>query len=220
MKTIDKYISESIEIEKSSTDLDYCTVVLLRHPNLDCKNMTEDEFVELISNDFKAACKEYDNVIEPYNKAELESEKAFRLKQYTEYAEKHWKRQANRDKYIANMMANTESIYFHPSKIEFFDFDPHQGAESGIPYDCIISNKSTEASLRKCFKELKKAKYFDKATGWAFKYTADQDTLRSGFRPWIDLDLGESARQELEADKKKLEDDMRRFYAGCTYFGD
>lgn len=91
-----------------------------------------------------------------------------------------------------------------------------------ISSDCIITRKSLgdDNQHRRMYKKLKDSKYFNKATGWAFKYEASKDSLASCFRPWVDLDLNESARQQIAADKKKLSDDIERFYAGSNYWGD
>jgi hypothetical protein len=221
MKSLNEYITEAIEVEDSRFN-NYRVIVLLRHDGLDCASMTEDEFVEVFKADVTKAFDEYDKAIAPENKARIERYKQEQIDKAIAYAEERYKRKSYKDKYIENVKKNMENFNFWTDSLDFFDFDPYQGTRFTHSTLCDIDRKSLndDNHYRRMYQELKKSQYFNEATGWAFKYEASMDSLRSCFRPWVDLNLSESTRQEIEADKKKLADDIANFYANSNYWGD
>ena len=59
MKNISDYINEALETEKSRIS-GYRNIILTRRENIDCSNISEEDFCKFISEDIKLAAKIYD----------------------------------------------------------------------------------------------------------------------------------------------------------------
>ena len=218
MKNITEYINEALEIEDSTSS--YRIVTLLRHENIKCGKLTEEEFCELIEADLKEAAKIYADARKPEKEAASKAYMELRRKQLTEYAEKKWKTEKKRNEYIENAMANLNaSRSLYDDKLDFVDFDVEPW-ENGIHGTCILHPSKIKAEAPRCFADIKDNKYFKRATGWAIKYEANKDSLRSCFRPYIDLLGDESLKKEMAEDRKRLADAITSFYANTNYWGD
>ena len=225
MKKIVDYINEAVEFEKvkSTFGRDMGVVTLLRHEDIDCGNLSEEEFVSLMKADLDKAIVEYAGICKEYNDKVIADRVEKAKKDAIAYAEKKYKKQSYKDKYIQNAIKNAEdSKWFleNPENI-FFDFWPEKG-QNGIPGVCILTKKSTESQLKQCYEKLQGSKYFKKATGWAFKYESkDKDALSiCSFRPYIDVIIDDDLRSEQARDEKRLADSIEKFYAGSNYWGD
>ena len=93
MKNISDYINEALETEKSRIS-GYRNIILTRRENVDCANISEEDFCKFITEDIKLAAKIYDeeNAEQDAKNAEERLEK--RKKQIIEYANKRYKRES------------------------------------------------------------------------------------------------------------------------------
>lgn len=198
----------------------YMMVELVRHENIDCEHLTEDEFVELIQNDIKEACALYTEVREP----ELEEQRRKFVDGWKRRAEMDatawWKTQRRRQEYVDMKVAEAKAKAQTIKDTEmYFDFYPEVG--NSIPLVCILKQNTTADVLRLCFQHLKESRWFNKATGWSFQYMCYTDHLyKSCGRPVIELIMNQEDTDAREAEQKAFDDDVTRFYAGCTYCGD
>ena len=190
--------------------------------NVDCKNLSKDEFVNMMLTDTAQAKKNYDDA--HYNK-ELEShykyieEKIERDKlRAIEYACKKWKTEKKRNEYVNKMMVESEkeskNIRFWYNGITFFDFDFNPG-DNGISGNCVVSIDKDVATVTRalecCFDEIKDNKYFKEALGWK---------LLSSSRPYVELILPEEFEKMFHDEEEALCESIRKFYANTYYFGD
>lgn len=202
-------------------------VVTLVKREVDCSTLDAETFTKFIVEDLLKADKIYSDTREPFVKAEYEARIAIEEANVIKAAEKKYKRQSNRDKFIAIEMQKIKRTTDFTSSLGFVDFQPDK-ARMGIPYDCILSIKEVEDRAPKCFEHIKNDKYFKNAKGWIIKYQtsfgpingAEDRSLRSAFRPFVDMILDDNLNKELEHSVDALAKSVASFYEGCTYFGD
>lgn len=226
MKKLVDYINESVEFEKikSTFGREMGVVTLLRHEDIDCANLSKEEFVSLMKKDIAKAIEEYTSICKDYNEKAIVNLIERTKKAAIEYAEKKYKRQSSRDKYVENAIKNAEASKMYlsnPDKI-FFDFWPEKGSNDGTPTVCILSKDTDKHQLAKCYDKLKDSKYFTGATGWVFKYESQNKDSVSiySFRPYVDVIIDDNLRAEQVRDEKRLADAIERFYSGSNYWGD
>ena len=86
----------------------------------------------------------------------------------------------------ANDIYSTAKETYEPDgcdmNLSFVDFDVWPGSNS-IPNNCVLAPSSTHEQIGKCFDIISNNKYFKSAHGWAIKYDAKNDSIRSSFRP-------------------------------------
>ena len=204
----------------------YRTVTLVSR-NINCSTITEEEFVKTMFSDFLEAEEKYNDLYIPEWEAwKLQSYKD-RIKYVRSWAEriaaKKWKTEKKRTFFVEKEVEKTKKEYkldnFYYS-LSFFDFDVNPG-EMGISGDCCISYKElTPNKLRRCFEAVKNNKYFKKAMGWKLTYTASDNSYRSSFRPHIELIVDAETEAKMKKDAEDLTESVRKFYEGCTYWGD
>lgn len=184
---------------------------------VDCSNITKETFVELMFKNLKEAIKVYDAYWLPIEKKRheesVERSIEYTLKRAQSYAEKKWKTEKKRQEYIENEMANFKPSEFWYSELTFFDFDVEPW-RNGLSGNCCLNTKNvTSKQLENCFETIKDNKYFKQAKGWILED-------HHGFRPQIKLILSEEVQKQFDKDEQDLADDIRRFYANCSYPGD
>ena len=152
MKNISDYINEALETEKSRIS-GYRNIILTRRENIDCSNISEEDFCKFISEDIKLAAKIYDeeNAKQDAKNAEERLEK--RKKQIIEYANKRYKRESNRKKYIDTAIANLKENPFK-NTLTFVDFDVTPW-ENSISSACILHPDKIEEEAPICYKGIK-----------------------------------------------------------------
>lgn len=219
MKNLNTYLNEAIEITRKDDNSDYRIVTLVKRENIDCANISEEDFCKYIIEDIKEAADTYKKEV----KRDLDRIKQENLpemtKKFTEIADKRYKRASYKKKYIDQAIENYLKNPFEHT-LSFVDFDVDPGY-NGIPGSCILKPDTIdEKAAANCYAEVADNKYFKRATGWAIKYVASERTLVSSFRPYVDLIADETVKQEMEADKQRLAGAIDRFYKNTNYWGD
>ena len=205
---------------------DYRTVILTSR-NINCSTITVDEFIRAMFSDFLEAEEKYNDLYIPeWEAAKVKSffqNLEWARKRATNFAEKKWKTEKKRTAYIESEVAKARKEYKMSDfyyDLSFFDFDVNPG-EMGISGDCCISYKElTPAKLERCFETVKDNKYFKKASGWKLTYEASNDSYRTCFRPHIELIVDAETEAKMKKDAEDLTESVRKFYEGCTYWGD
>jgi hypothetical protein len=219
MKDLVTYINEAVEFEKVNN---LVIVSLVRRENIDLSKLSKEDFIKLIKEDFAIACKEYDKLMAPINTSNRETFIKNSVERAVKYAETKYKRAKYKEKYIENARKNAENahLYNESSKNLFFDLKPNPGSMS-IPEVCIIRHSSTDETLSKAYDEMQKDKYFKRGTGWAFKYsTRSEEKPILTCRPYIDILLDETSREEQKRDGEILAQAIDNFYSKSNYWGD
>ena len=221
MKDITSFIKESVDIEKSK-DRTYVTVTLVKHENLDLSTITKKQFVKYMLEDFNKAVAEYAKIITPLNELRRKELIDSEVKAAIHYAENKWKTEKKRNEFIENIRKNAEAKEWYMEKADriFFDCQPDTDKMS-INDDCIFNKDTNEKQLERAYDILKKSKYFTRGTGWAFKYEARSKTnLYYSFRPYVDILLNETDREEQKRDAEMLRKSVNDFYKNTNYWGD
>ena len=220
MKTFENFLGEALEISELSGG--YRIVTLLKHDGLDLANMTEDEFVRLMSEDLKQVHNEYERVRIPERASARAKAIDREIERAQKYADQKYKTQRKRDEYMAKFKANIEKNYEIWDQDQlFFDFKP--GVGNSLPIVCVLKPNTDEYKLRQCYEELVKSRWWKKGTGWAFKYEAGKHDLATHFRPWIELIMNESDAARRRKEQQMLDDGIAAYYASAgssRYTGD
>ena len=190
-------------------------IVLSR--SVECANLSKEEFVNLMSADLNAAREEYKEKnypikLEKHNEFEARCKKSWEDNAW-KIAKKNWKTLKYQQKFVDKKMTEYKSGTFKFYGLEYFDMDlwPDQ---NGIYGECVLHcDPVSNNQLEQCYDRIKDNKYFKSATGWNL---VDYPSSR----PQIELILPEDMQKMYEKEEKDLEDDIRRFYANTTYFGD
>lgn len=223
IKTFSEFINEAVEFEKMADG--YSIVTLVTREDVDCANLSKEDFIKFISEDLHTAIEEYKKICEPLDKEKfdeyIENEKERAIK----YAESKWKTDKKRKEYVDNIIKNCEGrINIFDSKADqiFFDFKPERGATQVLHDVCILKKKTDERQLAACYDEIHDNKYFIKATGWKFKYETHKNDKPGyfSFRPYVDVILDESTKDERTREEEKLNKDIQAFYSHTNYWGD
>lgn len=217
MKNITEFINEAFETEKSRIS-GYRNIILTRRENIDCSNISEEDFVKFMTADLKEAARIYEEEAGKEEAKNVERRLEQRKQQIIDYANKKYKRESNRKKYIDNALQNLKENPFKRT-LSFVDFDVTPW-ENGISGNCILHPDKGEEEVAKCFKEIKDNKYFKRATGWAIKYEAREGSVFSAFRPFVDLIGDDLLKSEMQQDRERLAAAIERFYSGSNYWGD
>ena len=206
--------------------LNYRSITLVSR-NIDCSNITCEEFVKAMFSDFLEAQEKYNELYIPEWEAwklkSFEDQMKWTHKHAVEYAEKKWKTERKRNEYIEKTVNEARKEYKisnYYDDLSFFDFDVNPG-RNGLSGNCCISyDKLTPSKLEKCFEEVKDNKYFKKATGWQLTYEAYENSYRVLGRPEIKLIVDDETAAAMKKDADDLAEIIRKFYEGCTYWGD
>ena len=193
---------------------------MTRRENIDCSNISEEDFCKFISEDIKLAAKIYDEENEKQDAKNAEERLEKHKKQIIEYANQRYKRESNRKKFIdvAIAIANLKENPFK-NTLTFVDFDvtPRENSISSV---CILHPDKIEEEAPICYKEIKDNKYFKRATAWAIKYEAMEGSVTAAFRPFVELIGDDLLKDEMQQDREILKASIEKFYSKSNYWGD
>jgi hypothetical protein len=202
-------------------------LITLTSRNIDCSNITPEQFISAMFSDFLEAEEKYNDLYIP----EWEAHKvknffdrlAYTRKWAKGIAEKKWKTEKKRNEFIEKEVEKARKEYKIDSfyyDLAFFDFDVNPG-EMGISGACSISYKElTPITLRRCYEAVKDNKYFKQAHGWKLTYEASNNSYKVCFRPHIELIVDADVEAQMKHDEEVLTNAVNEFYKGCKYWGD
>lgn len=236
MKNLVDYINEAIEIEPGKLN-DYRTIVLKKRTDLNLTSLDKKEFVKMMYDDYKEACKEAENLLNKEHEDSKEERVAKVRAAAEKYAAAKWKTEKRRQQYIDTAVANeTSKERQYWGDVTSFDFDLSFGRENGG--SVVIRDKygeSAKKTIERIYDTLSVEKnkrndgseydnygnsFWKDATGWAFKYTAHKNSYTSAFRPWVDLILSDTKKEEIKQNEYHLAKAINDFYSGTNYWGD
>ena len=207
--------------------INYQTITLVSRDNVNCSNLSVNDFVQMMFSDILEAEENYNELYCPDYVASILRNFNSYVESYhkaaVRYAEKKWKTEKKRNEYIeketeaARKRFNKDAYYYN---LSFFDLDVHPES-NGLSGDCCLSiDHLTFKSLERCFESIKDNYYFKNATGWELKYECHDNNHSVSFRPYIDLIMPEDVKAKYEQAEKDLTESIRKFYEGCHYWGD
>lgn len=187
----------------------------------------KEESVTAIMEAVKSADAIYAEAANKYNEEAAAKARERELERIRIYANNHYKRQSNRDKYFEKKLAEWDAspmwhrFWPHNESIGYVDyqFDPRA---MGIPSVCIVDTQADREAYEAMYEMVKDNKYFKQATGLSIVITIDtkEKYINSHFRPQAKLILPADLEKKYIAAERGLAEDVARFYDGCTYFGD
>ena len=201
--------------------VDYTLATAMFNPS------NKEEVVTAIMEAVKSADAIYAEAASKYNEEASAKAREREIERIRIYANDHYKRQTNRDKYIDKEMKAWEALpmyrkfWSHNESIGYVDyqFDPRA---MGIPSVCIVDTKADRDAYETMYEMIKDNEYFKQATGLSIVITIDTDEkyITSHFRPHAKLVLPAKIEKQYTDAERSLTEDVARFYEGCTYFGD
>jgi len=192
------------------------TAVLITRENIKCSELTKEQFVTMMMEDLKNSVIKSEEIFRP----ELEAQYYHNQEQHREYVEKRawefanrkWKTEKRRLKYVEDELAKLTSTPYTFRPVSYFDFklNPHENYISG---SCCLNVDSSEEKLERCYDMIKDNKYFLSATGWEL-------IEERSFRPQIKLIMPDEMNEMYRKEEEGLAEAISRFYAGSNYWGD
>ena len=185
--------------------------VTLVERNVNCANITKDEFVQAIKEIVTEAIKTWYNYqlsqCEEYNKQYIADQQA----RIIDFANKKYKRPSYKNAYIEKAISEIDTNKSKPYQLGsvLFDVEPDQ---LGTSSDCYI-NMDNPDRIEKCYEYVKDKPYFKKITGWkiirycgcsSFEFETDAET-----------------KADMDKRVKTLTDTMTNYYSDINrYYGD
>jgi hypothetical protein len=184
--------------------------------------LTKDEFIKMLTEDFSTARVEYrkysDIKAEETYQKDCEKHKNRReqkIQQIIEDSFKKYKREFYRLRWVDSEMKNvpSEVLERHPYTHFGHDLDSIKWDIKPWENGCRIFNVviDLEKRLGNLYDEAIQNKYFRNCTGWS---------IVEDFSTAMKFHLSEQMQEEWKADEKQLADEIARFYADCRYWGD
>lgn len=184
--------------------------------------LTKDEFIQMLIEDFSTARVEYRKYSdikaeETYQKdcEQHKNRREQRIQKIIDDSFKRYKREFYRLRWVESEMKKvpSEVLERHPYSHFGHDLDSIKWDMKPCENGCRIFNVviDLEERLGNFYEECIKNKYFSNCTGWS---------IVEDFSTEIKFHLSEQMQEEWRADEKRLADDIARFYEGCRYWGD
>ena len=184
--------------------------------------LTKDEFIQMLMEDFSVARVEYrkysDRKAEESYQKDCENHKnrrEQRIQRIIDDSFKKYKREFYRLRWVESEMKKvpSEVLERHPYSHFGHDLDSIKWDMKPWENGCRIFNVviDLEQRLGNLYDEAIQNKYFRNCTGWS---------IVEDFSTEIKFHLSEQMQEEWRADEKRLADDIARFYADCRYCGD
>ena len=184
--------------------------------------LTKDEFIQMLIEDFSTARVEYRKYSdikaeETYQKdcEQHKNRREQRIQKIIDDSFKRYKREFYRLRWVESEMKKvpSEVLERHPYSHFGHDLDSIKWDMKPWENGCRIFNVviDLEERLGNFYEECIKNKYFSNCTGWS---------IVEDFSTEIKFHLSEQMQEEWRADEKRLADDIARFYEGCRYWGD
>lgn len=207
-----------MEYKRIIKDEKHDFIVLAERNNINCAELSVEEFCKYIAEDMKIA----DEIYNCIKKAEFEQfhsdMPAYMLDREIRCAKRKWKSDKRIAQHINEVHEKWINMSYEP--YEFwadFEVNPYQ---MGIPDDCILHANDSIDKLIRCFNYLSPEPYFKKALGWKIGF--DTDTGRFGLsgRPYVEIILNDEDCQSYDADVERHNNNVLNFYKDCKYWGD
>ena len=214
MKDLKDYLNESVDIVMQKDGLQLITLVTRE---VDCPSLTAEHFSTIMMEDLEEAQQEYNKLVYRELQQHKNDYRAYMQDRIQQQAERIYKQRKKREEYIRELTQEMESSSrMHEKEIIEFHFD------MGINYYSHRLNATTNKySLKQCFKEASRNKWWQYATGWKLTYLSNPNTLLP-CQPWgeILLTMEDNLYAEKEEMKAAAERAVAAYYAEPGYKGD
>ena len=215
MKSINCYIQEAIDVEKSDNGFD--TITLITRDNVDCSKLSKEDFIKFMSEDILEANKIYKEENKQNDKEAFDRELNWRKREFIKYAEKKWKTDKKREEYVETALKN---LKLQPKESKLTRIDIESGDISPLKSVPSINIDNLNTDLSNAYDIISKKDIFIEATGWKIKYSAMPNSTIASFYPYVYFIVSDSKRKEIEDEKKRLANNIINFYKDTNYWGD
>lgn len=214
MKNIIEYISENTV---SANSKNVSTKAILIERNVDCGNLTEDEFVEMVYDDLTEAKEKYDASAK---EAEIEwcrRESEIKRNDHYRFASQKWKTEEKRMKYVNDKISKASNTckYNHPTEVHIDTLNPSYSSSTIIE----LGTSNMKNSIRMFWKDLEKNEYFKSAKGWEIYFYTENDLLL-GKRFEMKFYLDKKDEKKFKSDRNEIGKKIEDFYKDTKYWGD
>ena len=185
--------------------------IILIERDINCSNISKDDFVNAIKEDMINAKQALYNLLKSHYDELNEIYVQQQINKINNYANKKYKKDFYKQKYVNNEISKINKNYYHVPEFTYADFDVEPD-KLGIPYNCIIVINDFDR-INKCYDYVKNNEYFKKILGWQIIYV---NSARPYFKFITD------AETEKDMNRRILEHrtNVRNFLSETTYFGD
>lgn len=218
MKPLYESILESIKIATQKNG--YRLVTLVSRTGINCKDLTEEQFCDMMYSDLEKAQDEYSRLVYDERKKKIRDRKN-RIKAYNQkQAEDKYKQKTKRQEYLDRLnFASDQDTTINKDVNITFDFHLRTYGSNSINTD-RLSAGTDENKMKACFKEVSTSKWWERGTGWILTYLCNADSLLPNSWGEIVLLMDEKSM----AEKKDLDDAIDKaisdYYANNRFTGD
>lgn len=176
MKPLINYINEAVKIVAQKNG--YRLVTLVSHKGIDCKNLTKEQFCDMMYADLEKAQDEYSRLVYDERKELIKYHKEFDKQYNLSRANAKYKRAKEHDEYLNKLnFASDQSDRWLKKDVNIsFDFHLRTYGNNSINTD-HLSAGTDRKKMEACFDEVSTSKWWEKGTGWMLTYLCKADSL-------------------------------------------
>lgn len=220
MRPLAEYINEAVKITARKDG--YKLIELVSHENVDCPNLTKEEFYDLLMPDLEKAQDEYSDLVFAERKRNIEAIKKWKEEYVEKLVQARYKRKSMQDEYREKLRFKHSLTEYDLNKNATISFDLLTKVDNAHPDDTLnINISSLKSKLNGLWNELQKSEWWKCSNGWKICYVANPDGfLPSSYRSEIVLSMPEDKVAEKNAKEEALARGIEHFYATSKYAGD
>lgn len=219
MKPLYDCIMESVSVVAQKNG--YRLVTLVSRKGIDCKNLTKEQFCEMMYTDLEKAQDEYSRLVFDERKKMLKAHKE-RLRAYNQMqADKRYKQKAKHQEYLDKLnFASDQDSYSLNYKADIsFDFHLRTYGSNSINTDRLTAG-TDKKKMELCFDEVSTSKWWERGTGWILTYLCTADSLLPNSWGEIILLMDEKSMAEKKDLDNAIDKAISDYYANNRYTGD
>lgn len=219
MKSLYDCILESVNIVAQKNG--YRLVTLVSRNGIDCKNLTKEQFCDMMYADLEKAQDEYSRLVYDERKKILKARKDRAKEINQKRAEDRYKQKTKRQEYLdkLNFKSDNDTYWMNQNINITFDFHLRTYGNNSINTDHLGAG-TNQKKMEACFDEVSSTKWWERGTGWILTYLCKADSLLPNSWGQIVLLMDEKSM----AEKKDLDDAIDKaisdYYANNRYTGD
>lgn len=220
MKTLYESILESVNIVTQKNG--YQLVTLVARNGVDCKNLTKEQFCEMMYTDLEKAQDEYSRLVFDERKKLIRDFKARAHANNQRNADNRYKQKSRRQEYIdrLNFKSDQDQYWLNKDANISFDFHLRTYGNNSINTDRLRPD-TTQKKMEACFDEVSSSKWWERGTGWILTYLCEKDSLLPSSWGQIILLMDDKSMAEKKDLDDAIDNAISSFYANNKgYTGD
>lgn len=225
MKTLYEYINEAVKVTALKDG--YKLIELVSRKDVDCANLTKEQFYDLMMEDLEKAQDEYSRLVYDERKRNLEAIKKRKEDYIEKLVQARYKRKSKQDEYREKLRFDKRLTDYDLNQNATISFNLITKIDNGHPADTLsITAGNLRTKLDGTYSgglwdELQKSEWWKIGQGWSICYTANKDGFLPASRSSeIVILMPEDKMAEKKARQEALDRSIASWYKDGGYMGD